>query len=31
MSIAQLLAAADVRWQTRHTVGILVRDVMPAA
>jgi hypothetical protein len=31
MYISQMLAAANVRWQTRHSIGILVRDVMQAA
>lgn len=29
--ISQMLAAASVRWQARHDIGILVRDVMQAA
>lgn len=31
MYISQMLAAANVRWQMRHDIGILVRDVMQAA
>jgi SAM-dependent methyltransferase len=31
MHISQMLAAANLRWQTRHDIGIRVRDVMGRA